>query len=270
MKDYYSIQEFSVLSGIESSTLRYWDEIGLFSPVKRKPENNYRYYSLVQLLALNFVDTMSKLGIPLKTIGDLRNERDPEKFLKILEKKERELDMELRRVRLSSSMIHARQKLIRNGLKIEKDGLENQIFITDIEDDESLVLWPKNEYQEGDTFIEPLTSFVNHSGEHHVDLGFPVGGYYENIESYMNAPDRPDNFISIDPTGLHTRKAGEYLTGFARGYYGDMGDLPLRLFNYAKENSIETTGPVYLLYPLEETCVQEPSHYLAQCYIAVK
>jgi len=270
MKDFYLVHEFSVLSGIEVSKLKYWDEIGLFSPVKRNPENNFRYYSLVQLLALNFVDTLSKLNIPLKIIGDLRNDRDPEKFLAILEKKERELDMELRRVRESSSIIHARQKLIRSGIKTENSGLEEQISIMRIENDETFALWPKNEYKEGDTFLEPLTDFVRQTGEHHINLGFPVGGYYESIECFTATPNRPCNFISIDPTGLHKRKAGQYLTGFARGYYGDLGDLPQRMNAYAKENAVETKGPVYILYLFEETCIQDPSRYLAQCCIAVK
>jgi len=86
MSTVLSIQEFSKISGIESSTLRYWDELGLFSPLARNPETNYRYYNTAQLLALNFVTVLSDLGFPLKTIAKLREERDPEKLLDLLEK----------------------------------------------------------------------------------------------------------------------------------------------------------------------------------------
>ena len=144
MKEYLSIQEFSKLSGIESSTLRYWDEIGLFSPIIRNPDNNYRYYSPVQLIALNFVTTLSDLNLPLKTIAELRKERDPENLLELLEKQERQMDMEMAQLRQRYSIIHARQELIRDGLKVgDKD-----IFI-DHREDRSIILWPRNDYGRG-------------------------------------------------------------------------------------------------------------------------
>ena len=264
MKDYYSVQEFSQLSGVDASTLRYWDDICLFSPIKRNPENNYRYYSLAQITALNFVTTLRDLEIPLKTIADLRKERDPENLLNLLEKKEREMDMELRTLRLRSSIIHTRQELIRYGLKVD----DTRLGVTHKEA-RALILWPRNEYQEGDTFIEPLAAFVNQTGERFINLSFPIGGYWDSMETFSEAPSRPDHFISIDPVGTHIQKAGNYLTGFARGNYAEFGDLPRRMVAYAAEKSLNLTGPVYTMYLLDEICTQEPLQYLSQCYVAV-
>jgi len=267
MEDLFSIQEFSQISGVETSTLRYWDELGLFSPIKRNPENNYRYYSLVQLLALNFVTTLRELDIPLKTIAELRQERSPENLLRVLEKKEREMDMELRALRQRSSIIHARQELIRYGLRVDEI-LESQVSVLHRED-KALILWPRNEYQEGDTFIEPLASFVSQTGDQYINLGFPVGGYWDSMERFIKEPSRPDHFFSIDPIGTHIRKAGKYLIGFARGYYAEMGDLPERMAAYAKEKSLTVSGPVYTMYLHEEISTQDPSQYLAQTCVAV-
>lgn len=264
MKDLFSIQEFSRISGVDATTLRYWDEIGLFSPIKRNPENNYRYYSLVQLLALNFVTTLSDLEIPLKTIAELRQERDPENLLKLLEKQERKLDMELRTLRLRSSIIHARQELIRYGQKVD----ESQISVL-YREDKALILWPRNNYEEGDTFIDPLASFVNQVSDMHVNLSFPVGGYHDSMETFSRDPGRPDHFFSIDPLGAHIRKAGKYLIGFTRGCYGELGDLPERMASYAKEHSLTLSGPVYTMYLHDEICTQDPSQLLAQSCVAV-
>jgi len=264
MKDYLSIHEFSRLSGVGTSTLRYWDEIGLFSPIIRNPENNYRYYSPVQLTALNFVTTLSELEIPLKTIGELRNERDPENLLRLLEKHERRMDMEMRRLRRRYSIIHARQELIRYGMRVD----EVQLSVL-YREDKSLILWPRNKYDDGDTFIEPLTSVVQHSEDYHINLSFPVGGYYDNLASFSENPERPDRFFSVDPTGNYTRKAGDYLIGFAKGYYAELGDLPQRMEAYAKDNSLNLTGPVYLMYLHDEITSLDPTQYLAQACIAV-
>jgi DNA-binding transcriptional MerR regulator len=264
MKKFLSIQEFSKISGVETSTLRYWDEIGLFTPIRRNPENNYRYYDLPQILALNFVTTLSELEIPLKTIAELRQERDPENFLQVLEKRERQLDMELRDLRLRSSIIHARQELIRYGLKVD----ETEVSVLTCEN-KTLILWPRNEYKEGDTFVEPMAKYIQQTSKQHINLSFPVGGYYDDMDSFKKSPDLPNHFISIDPLGTHIRKEGEYLSGFARGYYGELGDLPERMAAYAEKNAINVSGPVYVLYLHDETCSQDPSQYLAQAFVAV-
>jgi len=220
---------------------------------------------LAQITALNFVATMSDLGIPLKTIAELRKKRDPEKLSRVLEKKSRELDMELRKLRERSSIIHTKQEMIRFGLRVD----ENQISVMFKEEDRQAVLWPRNEYKQGDTFIEPLTAFVNQAEKLRINLSFPIGGRYENMETFTEAPDRPDYFFSIDTTGTNVRKRGEYLVGFARGYYGELGDLPKRMAEYAKENDLNIPGHVYITYPHDEACFPEPDHYLAQVMVAV-
>ena len=265
MKNYFSVNEFSKISGVEASTLRYWDSIGLFSPVKRDPENNYRYYSLTQITTLNFVATMSDIGIPLKTIAGLRKQRDPESFLRMLEKKDRELDKELHDLHKRASIIHTRQEMIRHGLNIDEDKIS--IVSRDVE--WTATLWPRNEYKEDETFIGPLTRFVNQAEEYRINLGFPIGGRYDDMESFLKTPARPDNFFSIDPSGVNVRRTGEYVTGYARGMYGEIGDLPERMMKYIEEHNIKTAGHVYLIYPHDEACYQEPELYLAQVMVAV-
>ncbi len=267
-KDFYTIQEYSQITGVETSTLRYWDDIGLFSPVMRNPDNNYRYYSLIQITSLNFITVLSDLGIPLKTIADLRKERDPDKLARILDRQERKMDMEMRQLRMRYSIIHARRELINYGMRLDDEAI-NTISIMHREDKE-LILWPRNVYREGDTFIEPLTDFVQLHHLAYVNLSFPVGGYYDDMEAFVADPGRPQHFFSIDPTGYYIRKAGEYLIGFTRGGYGELGDLPERMSDYVEKHNLVISGPVYLMYLLEETTIQDPSNYLAQACVAVR
>jgi len=261
----YSIKEFSKISGVNAATLRYWDEIGIFTPIKRDQYNNYRYYSIEQVLALNFVTTLSELGISLKTIAELRKERDPEELLKVLEVRERELDMELRELRLRSSIIHLRQQLIRAGLRVDETKISMQHM-----EERAIKLWPPNEYAEGDSFVNPLSEFIKSASEHYVNLSFPVGGYWDSMEDFMSHPSKPQNFFSIDPVGVDKQQDGEYIVGYTRGYYAKMGDLPQRLYDYAQENSLITVGPVYTIYLNEEISTHDKSQYLAQSYVEVK
>ena len=265
MKEFFSIQEFSQLTGVETSTLRYWDDIGLFSPINRNPTNNYRYYSVEQILALNFVTVLSELDIPLKTIAELRKDREPQNMMRLLDQQEKKMDMELRNLRRRYSIIHARRELIMSGMAID----EEHVSLAEI-DRKELILWPRNEYEnEDDTFIAPLAAFIGKSHTFNVNLSFPVGGYYDDMDSFANGPLKPQHFISVDPTGQHIIEDGEYLTGYARGYYGLMGDLPERMTRYAEENGLVITGPVYVLYLFEEITTHTPEDYLAQVIVSV-
>lgn len=261
----YSIQEFAKISGVEASTLRFWDNAGVFSPICRDEKTNYRSYTSAQLPALNFVTALSALGIPLDKIAELRSERDPDKLLETLQKIEQEMDMEMRSLRLRYSMIHARRELITLGMKVDEAAISVVKF-----DVKNMILWPRNTYRKGDTFLEPLSALIHDTPDLHIDLNFPVAGRHDSFESYVKDPGRPENFLTIDPLGTYKRKAGEYLVGYARGYFGEVGDLPDRMLSYAQENSLTMTGPVYTMYLIEEICTNDASQYLASCSVEVE
>jgi DNA-binding transcriptional MerR regulator len=62
------IGEFSRISGIPISTLRYYDEIDLLKPADLDPYSLYRLYSPIQLHEANFIETWKALGFNLKEI----------------------------------------------------------------------------------------------------------------------------------------------------------------------------------------------------------
>ena len=287
-KDLLTIQEFSKLTGVEASKLRFYDDIGLFSPIMRNPENNYRYYSLAQIFSLNFISVLSDLNIPLKKIAELRKERTPSELLKLIEKLEKQMDLEMIALRERYSIVHARRELINYGMIVangftavngirtaEGEPVEGGIKVDEnvisvlYRDDKEYILWPRNEYGEGETFVQAIAEFINQAGERHINLSFPVGGYYDNMESFINNPRQPEHFFTIDPIGKGVRKEGKYLIGFNRGYYGEMGNLPERMKTYANEHSLIISGPVYVMYLFDEICTQDPSQFLVQACVAV-
>ena len=288
MKEFLSVKEFSKFTGIEQTTLRYWDDIGLFSPAKRDPDNNYRYYSPEQIIAVNFITVLSELNVPLKTIGEMEKGRTPDSIVRLIEQQERLLDMEMRRLRECYSIIHTRLELINYGTKLiegfsvvdgvrldkgvpEKDGSwvdETRIGILE-RDEKMFILGPRTEFKEGESFYEPFMKFCDSANELRMNLSFPIGGYHEGFDVFMRAPGRPDNFFSLDPTGNRKREAGRYLIGFTRGYYGEFGNLHERMAGYMREHSISVSGPVFSLYLHDEICLKDPTQYLVQVSVAI-
>ena len=67
----FKIGEFSRVAQVSTHLLRYYDEIGLFSPSDTDPQTGYRYYSANQLPQLNRIIVLKDLGFSLDQIAKL-------------------------------------------------------------------------------------------------------------------------------------------------------------------------------------------------------
>lgn len=71
----YTIKQIADLAGVTTRTLRYYDEIGLLTPV-RTGDNGYRYYDQTSLLKLQQIMFFRELNVPLKDIELIMNQPD--------------------------------------------------------------------------------------------------------------------------------------------------------------------------------------------------
>ena len=67
----FRIGEFSKIAMVPASLLRYYDDIGLFKPVRSDRETGYRYYSVQQLAQLNRILALKDLGLSLEQVKRL-------------------------------------------------------------------------------------------------------------------------------------------------------------------------------------------------------
>ncbi len=91
MKEFYTIGEISKIFNIPSSTLRYYDDIGLLSPWTTG-ENGYRYYSKAQFEIISMIGFMRSLGTPVKRLKKLLSEGGPEGISKELKRNQKEIE----------------------------------------------------------------------------------------------------------------------------------------------------------------------------------
>ncbi|MGN1382503.1 MAG: MerR family transcriptional regulator [Eubacterium sp.] len=64
--NYLSIGAVARLKKISVKALRYYEQIGIFTPAYINPETGYRYYSIEQMYILDIILACVELGIPLK------------------------------------------------------------------------------------------------------------------------------------------------------------------------------------------------------------
>ncbi|MDR0906076.1 MAG: MerR family transcriptional regulator [Oscillospiraceae bacterium] len=261
--DLLSIKDFSVFSGIKQSVLRYYDELGLLSPVKRG-ENNYRYYSPQQIVTVKLINVLNDLNTTLKEIGELEKHRTPESILDLLIRQENKFDAEMRRLQAAYSITHVFRGLIQAGIAAD----EFRISVVEA-DALPIILGPVNDFAENHIFYETFMRFGQQAHNARVNMSYPVGGFFDSIESFTAEPSQPSRFFSLDPTGLESKAAGRYLVGYTRGYYGEMGDIGDRLLAYAEEHTLSFNGPLYVIYMLDEISIKDTSQYLAQVSVQV-
>jgi len=260
-----SIKQFSEICGLEQSTLRYWDDIGLFRPAYRNAENSYRYYAPEQVVQVNFIKVLSNLNIPLKVIANVGEKRTPETILKLMEQQESRLDTELNRLHEAYSTIHTLRNTIQQGINApDADHISVQALGA-----LPIAFGSENKNQEGQNFHQAFMQYSRHAKEIRTGLSKPIGGWFESMQRFVENPSLPSRFFSVDPRGGDQRAPGKYLVGYTQGYYGYQGDTPLRMAEYAREHRIVPRGPVYVIYLLDEISVKDPSNYLAQICAAI-
>ena len=266
----FSIKDFAEFSGTNQSTLRYYDDIGLLHPASRGSENNYRYYTPLQLQTIKFINILVNLGIPLATVGEMIKNRTPENMIDLLSRQETILDKKLFELQASYSIIHTFRKNIQNGLagRAGATGIE-------ILDEINYILGPVNDFGNGNDYYETFNQFCKKANDYRINLDYPIGGYHYDIDSFLNNPDRPDKYFSMDPVGNCTRRAGKYLVGYMRGhhgaggYFGGFGEVPANMAAYAKEHELVFDGPVYVVFLFNEITTAKPEDYLSRVSVSV-
>jgi DNA-binding transcriptional MerR regulator len=256
-----SVKEFSEFTGVKESALRYYDAIDLFKPVVRG-ENNYRYYSLAQIQTVKLIDTLRNLKIPLKRIRSIMECRDPGSMSEVLTHYEHKLTTELRTLQESLSLVHMLRTLMQSGLAQD----ESEIFVRFVEETH-LTLGPVNDFQPGEDYFRVYSDYYRSARNRRVNLSYPIGGYFDTVEEFLETPSRPKRYFSLDPNGTDIREGGNYLIAFTRGDYGEMNDMPQRISAYMKEQGIVKGGPVYQVYMLNELSVKDPAEYLQRTMI---
>ncbi|GHU43400.1 multidrug-efflux transporter 2 regulator [Clostridia bacterium] len=256
-----TIKEFSNFTRVPESMLRYYDKIGLFSPMFRG-NNNYRYYAYPQIITLNQILKLSSLKVPLGQIEPRTSRRTPKSTLKLLERQEEYLTDELNRITDSLAVIRLSKRLLKESLSVD----ESVIVIQKMEQ-LSITFAPEAASVDSSAFYLTFKEACDWFCENGVNLCYPIGGYYENFSSFLSNSACPKRFFSLAPTRLDLWPAGSYAVGYTRGYYGEMGELPERLLAYKLENDLNYKGGVYVLYVQDEVSIANPEHYLAQVMV---
>ena len=94
-RDRYSIGETSIITGISTKTLRYYDSLKLVIPEIRDPQNNYRHYSKDQVITLLAIQRLRMMGCGQKMLWAVIRENSLEVLCNQIELRIKELEQEI-------------------------------------------------------------------------------------------------------------------------------------------------------------------------------
>jgi len=264
--DYLSISEFAKFVGITIASLRNYDLQGVFLAEKRgdAEKNKYRYYSPVQITTVKMIRVLTEIGVKLKIIKELTLERTPEKMLKLLSQNRDRLASEIRFLQEVHAVISTTTELLNEGMC----AMESELSVCEM-DEKRIILGNVTDFNGETGFRREFLRFCEGSYEPPLNTSFPIGGYFESMDVFLDTPSQPTRFFTIDPKGNDKKPVGLYLVGYTRGYYGQTNDLPLRMAAYAKKNGLVFNGPVYNTYLSAEISEADPNNYLLQVSASV-
>ncbi|MDC2865726.1 MerR family transcriptional regulator [Bacillus sp. BP-3] len=122
----FTIGEMAKMHNIPESTLRYYDEKGIFHPAVVDSQTNYRYYTIDQFSMLDTIKFLRQLNIPLKEIKRYIDERTPAFALDLLEKQEEMLLKKKREIEYKLAKIKHKIHLMTEA--VQTDG--HTVFFT--------------------------------------------------------------------------------------------------------------------------------------------
>ena len=261
--DMLSIKDFSRLTGIKQSTLRYYDDLGLFSPVLRA-ENGYRYYSPQQITTINSINLLHELDMPIRKVSHIQSHRTPELMFDVLSEKEIELETELLKMERSFNVVRTLKRMIQIGLASDEAVIETRFY-----DELPIVIGPPNEFFKSGNFYDAFLKFCADANQYRIDLRLPIGGMFKDFETFITEPAAPTNFFSVDPKGFDKRPSGKFVSAFQRGYYGETGDLVERMSSFIRKNDLHPIGPVFHIFLHDELSIEDPHNYLLHATVEI-
>lgn len=95
MKERYLIGELAKMFNVSRQTLRHYDKLGLLKPEIVDPENQYRYYSIRQIMRLESITIMRAEDFSLEEIAEFFQTTNMEEKIKQVKRQEEALEKKI-------------------------------------------------------------------------------------------------------------------------------------------------------------------------------
>jgi DNA-binding transcriptional MerR regulator len=281
----FRIGDFSRISQVSITTLRYYDEVGLLKPLRCDEWTGYRYYGASQLPRLNRIMALKELGFTLEEVRQLLDEDLAVAELRGM--------LRLRRSELSRAISEEQVRLARVELRLKQIEMEGKmseydVLIKRVEPmlvvsargvvpQRSLQTFAGAKAAEGDlvqeigkvcdVLVPQVRRTMKREGAKQTGAMFLLYGQRDDdVELEMVVPvERPAgrraDVDSESPGGFRELEGAEQVAAVVhRGGYGSLLGAYSALGRWIEDNGYRVSGPCREIYLHHDPDGQPPAH----------
>jgi hypothetical protein len=78
--------------------------------------------------------------------------------------------------------------------------IEDEVYVAEMPK-KQLILGGINDFSDSADFYGEYTRFCHEPHEPKLNLAYPIGGYWGNMDDFIHKPSLPTQFFSLDPNG---------------------------------------------------------------------
>lgn len=244
----YRIGVFSKFAQVPATNLRYYDNIGLFSPSYTNPNTGYRYYTANQLAELHKILVLRELGISIEQIMHMLHDNiSVNEIEEILQQRQTQIEKQI--LEEQARLAHIRWRL--ESLKTERNPLNVLVKSIPVQNYFSTRIISPNPQHVGSIFVEILQleqaynlsqygylSLLSHNqGKERTNIDWAIG-YLGNIP-ITNQPLSVNN----QALAVQTLPAIEQVASYVyTGTWNDSSECYSRLGEWIAPNGYEVAG----------------------------
>ena len=267
----FTIGEMAKMHNIAESTLRYYDEKGIFHPSIVDPQTNYRYYTIDQFSLLDTIKFLRQLNIPLKEIKKYIDERNPAYALNLLEKQQEMMLKKQRKIEYALAKMEHRIHLIKEATKAKAE----QMVIKEIPQRKitAIAVAPNTTDDMFEYYIHSLQKNMRQMDDSLFsgDIGVTVAkkGLMQNeFQAYSSV------FILLDYMPFEVQSSDEIKEGmfacvYHHGPYEETDETYKKLMKYIDQEGYEISGDAIEIALIDWSVTEDPEEQVTEIQIPI-
>ena len=267
----FTIGEMAKMHNIAESTLRYYDEKGIFHPSTVDPQTDYRHYTIDQFSLLDTIKFLRQLNIPLKEIKKYIDERNPAYALNLLEKQQEMMLKKQREIEYALAKMEHRIHLIKEATKAKAE----QMVMKEIPRRKitAIAVAPNTTDDMFEYYIHSLQKNMRQMDDSLFsgDIGVTVAkkGLMQNeFQAYSSV------FILLDYMPFQVQssdeiKEGLYACSYHHGPYEETGATYKELLAYIDQEGYEVSGDAIEIGLIDWSVTENPEEQVTEIQIPI-
>ena len=263
---YMTTGEFARLCGVTKHTLFHYDEIGIFHP-QIVDENGYRYYHISQYDTFCVIAELRDLGMSLEEIRTYLEHRSPQALLELFSEQEKEIDRQIRRLKLIRSNLHDTREKIGTLLQSDREATivhekAAVLMLSDrmksADDYEMTMMIGRLFHKAMDTPCRQISGMIHRTGDFRA-------GRYNDVTWFYLCP-----LVRLRGENVLLRPEGEYLSLYHQGGYDTLEQAYRKLMQEAERQGVELGEYVFEETIICDWAVKSSEEYVTRVFARIE